>query len=250
MRASAARRDRLARDDIVTFRFERPHQGEQTTVYEEERFMAEELQGLLERIHSEGVQKAETEKDALIAKAKEEAQGIVAKATEEAETLRRRAEDDAAKSREKAEATIRQAARDIIISLETELNQRLASCVKGLVAEAMTPELMSDIVKRMLKAYAADKSDEPKLELILPAKDLDAMSQALKQNLAMDVKSQPEFFRGLDFAAGVKVGFKGDDVFFDFSDSAVTELIMSYVGPRLAATIKGAAAKGENSETK
>ena len=48
--------------------------------------MAEDIQGLLEKIHTDGIQKAETEKAAIIASAREEAARIIAAAKAEAET--------------------------------------------------------------------------------------------------------------------------------------------------------------------
>ena len=51
--------------------------------------MAEDVQGLLEKIHSDGIAKAEQEKEAILNAARQEAAKIVAAAKEEAETLMR-----------------------------------------------------------------------------------------------------------------------------------------------------------------
>lgn len=48
--------------------------------------MAEDLQGLLNKIHTDGIQKAEEEKAAIIADAKKEAAKIIADAKAQAET--------------------------------------------------------------------------------------------------------------------------------------------------------------------
>jgi hypothetical protein len=39
--------------------------------------------------------------------------------------------------------------------------------------------------------------------------------------------------------SGFEVGFKGGEVYFDFTEDAVTELVADYIGPRLAAILKG-----------
>ena len=44
---------------------------------------------------------------------------------------------------------------------------------------------------------------------------------------------------GRGFSAGLKIGFQGGDVFFDFSDDALAEIICEFVGPKLAAVLKG-----------
>ena len=40
-------------------------------------------------------------------------------------------------------------------------------------------------------------------------------------------------------SAGLQIGFKGTDVFLDFSDEALADVICAYVGPKLAAALKG-----------
>ena len=43
---------------------------------------------------------------------------------------------------------------------------------------------------------------------------------------------------GRGFAAGFKIGFNDSEVFLDFSDEALAEVICEFVGPKLAAVIK------------
>ena len=69
--------------------------------------MSEELQGLLNKIQAEGLEKAENERARLVAEAKAQA-----------DKIRKDAETDAAASRKKAEDALKQAARDVVISLK------------------------------------------------------------------------------------------------------------------------------------
>ena len=78
--------------------------------------MAEELQSLLEKIQSDGIARAEAERDAVVAKAGKEAQEIVARAKQEAEAILAAAAAEAQSIQKRAESTIRQAARDIATS--------------------------------------------------------------------------------------------------------------------------------------
>jgi V/A-type H+/Na+-transporting ATPase subunit E len=199
--------------------------------------MAEELQGLLDRIHKEGIQKAETEKKELITHAKKEADAILKKANQDAKDIVKKAEEKAIKEEIKAKASIQQAARDIIITLKTELIERIHLCVKNLVAEAMTPKLMSDIISKMADSFAKSSGKKAELSLIFSPKDLDKMAQHFKINLADNLKKQPEILQGHDFGAGLQIGFKGSDVFLDFSDDALTDIISGYVGSRLASIL-------------
>jgi len=199
--------------------------------------MPEELQGLLNRIHKEGIQKVETEKKELISKAKKEAASILKEAEKKAQEIVKKAQEKAKKEEEKARASIQQSSRDIIITLKTELLDRLNRCIKDLVSDAMTPELMSDIIAKMSDSFAKSSGKDAELSLIFSVKDLDKMTQHFKVNLADNLKNQPEIFSNHDFGAGLQIGFKGSDVFLDFSDDSLTDIISSYVGSRLASIL-------------
>ena len=202
--------------------------------------MPEELQNLLEKIQEEGVKKADSAKDQIISDAKAEADKIVADAKKRAEDIVKKSEEDAARNEERAANTIRQASRDIVIALNSELQERLKNVVKACVGEAMTPEMMGKLILEMQKIYTDKYSDsEPGIDLLLNQKDLESMEKYIKASLLKDLKADPEISIGHDFTAGLKIGFKGDDLFFDFSDDALAEMICTYVGPRLAAIIKG-----------
>ena len=201
--------------------------------------MPEELQGLLDRIHKDGIQKMEVKKKELIKQAQKEADAILKNANAEAEHIIKKSKETAKRDEERAKATIQQTARDVIIALKAELLDRMNICIKNLVSDAMTPDLMSNIILKMADSYSKTSGKNDSLSLIFSPKDLDKMTKHFNVNLAKNLKDQPEIFEGLDFGAGLKIGFKGSDVFLDFSDNALTEIITGYVGPRLASMLEG-----------
>lgn len=198
--------------------------------------MAEDLQGLLDRIRNDGLQKAESEREKIIASAKKEAAEIIDKAKAEAESITRQAETSAAQEKERAETTIRQAARDILIALKADILERLRRIVKNAAGEAMTPQLMAQVVEKIADSSKAGDAD---LALILASKDQTALESGLLAALRADLAKNPDISLGNDFSAGIKVGFRGNDVFLDFSDEALADVICEFVGPKLSAVLKG-----------
>ncbi len=196
--------------------------------------MAMELQGLLDRIKEEGVEKANEEANAIIANAKEDAANIIATAKEDAEKTAKSAEEEANKSEKRAKATIQQAARDVILSLRNELEDRLKKVVADSINDAMTPEKMGEILLEMTK-HNTKNAD---IEVILAKKDMESMEKLFKGSLVKDLKTNPELTLGFDFKSGLKIGFKGNDTFFDFSDDALSDMICSFIGPKLTAILK------------
>ena len=199
--------------------------------------MSEDVQGLLEKIHHDGIAKAEQEKDAIIAAAKKEAAQIVSDAKAEAEAFKRNAENEIAADREKANAAIRQAARDTVIALKADLLAKLNAVVHSCIGEAMTPEVMKEIILKMASSYGKDNADS--LEVLLSKQDQDRAEAFLKSQLAAELKADPTIKLTTDFNSGLQISFRDDEVYFDFSDEALAEVICKFVGPKLAAVIKG-----------
>ncbi len=201
--------------------------------------MAEDLQGLLEKIQTQGLDKANAQRDEIVNKAKQEAEAIVAKAKQEADSIVKNAEAEGKNLTARAESAVGQAARDIILKLESELRSRVNNLVQENTAAAMTPELMSDIVKTMVDSYVQQSGKSVNdLTLLLPPKMIDTMSDALKSSLRDQLIAQPKLFADIEIAGGVEIAINGDEVFLDFSDEAITEIVAQYIGPRLGAVVK------------
>ena len=198
--------------------------------------MSKELQGLLNKIQAEGLEKAENERARLVAEAKAQADAIVAEAKAQADKIRKDAEADAEASRKKADAAVRQAARDVIISLKDDLQEKLRAVVREAAAQAMTPEAMAGLIAKIAEQFAQNAASGA--EVILSVREREEAAQKLIGCLPDVLKKNTSVRLGRGFAAGFKVGFKDSEVFFDFSDEALTDIICEFVGPKLAAVIK------------
>ena len=201
--------------------------------------MAEDLQGLLNKIHTDGIQKAEEEKAAILADAKKEAAKIIAEAKTQAESDMEKAKAFAAAEQDKAVKAIQQAARDAVIALKADLLTRLNAVARDCAGRAMTPELMGQIILEMAKAYGKNPSAEVSIELLLPQKEQAEAEALLKSALLADLKAKPKINLTSEFGAGLQISFANDEVFFDFSDEALADILCKFVGPKLAAVIKG-----------
>ena len=202
--------------------------------------MAEELQSLLDKIQREGFSKAEEEGGKIVSDANAQAEKIVADAKKRAEEIVKKAKADADSFKERGEETLRLASRDIVINLKTELLSRLRNLVRSCSADAMTPQVMGEIILEMAKKYMSGKGDgdEAVIKLMFPENELEKMETLLKGGLLKDLKANPQIRLGSDFGAGFKIGFGNDDVFFDFIDEVVADILCSYAGPKIAELIQ------------
>lgn len=204
--------------------------------------MAEDLQGLLDKIQQDGLKKAETERAEIIAAAKEEAKAIVEKAKAEAAEAERAAKLNVEQEIRRGTSAVQQAARDVIRKLSVELEDRLNRILKDGVDAAMTPEMMADIIKTMVASFVAnpDATGDDEMKVLVPPAKLDAFEKALKGSLRNSFKGEPQLFADNEIGGGLKVSFNGENLLYDFSDSAISEIICSYIGPRLAAAVQSA----------
>jgi len=202
--------------------------------------MPDELQSLLDRIHNEGIKKTEEEKNTIISQAKHEAAEIIKNAKQEAFDIVKASRAEASKNESKAKETIRQAARDITILLEKELMNRLTHCIKMATGKALDVDLITEIIKKMVEFYKKQHSDaDLSLELILSQQENEYLIKSALTSLSEDLKSNPVIFKDTNISSGFRLGFTGNDLFFDFTDDTITELICNYVGAKLASILKG-----------
>jgi V/A-type H+-transporting ATPase subunit E len=195
--------------------------------------MTQELQSLLDRIQNDAFDKINEEKEKILSRARKDASRILVEAKDEAEKILKNATGEAKLISNKAEDAIKQAARDLIIGLQGDLESKIRKIVKENIGETMTPEFMGKIILEIAK----NKKTAENINIIVNKKDLDGLECMLKNSLAAELKLNPEITIAGDFSAGLKIGFKGEEVYLDFSDNALTDMICGYVGRRIAAII-------------
>ncbi|MBO5923799.1 MAG: hypothetical protein J6Q81_04720 [Lentisphaeria bacterium] len=198
--------------------------------------MAEELQSLLEKIHRNGIEKAAAERDAMLEAARKEAEAIVSAAREEADKLRSTAENEAESLKKRAENAIRQAARDILLDLKGELKKRLEAIVRTRLDDALSADFMANLVADIAKA-AMNAPAAGSLEVMVAPAKCEELTRKLAAAVGADMVSRISVFPNSAAGRGLKISVNGDQVFFDFSDAALTEMVCEYAGSKVSAVI-------------
>ena len=201
--------------------------------------MAEELQSLLEKIQREGIEKAAAERDEIVKNANAEAAAILAAAKAEADKMRADAANDAEALKKRAESAIRQAARDILLELKSELQRRVAAITRSRMDEALSSEFIAGLVREIASAVLSDasKAASGKLEVMVGPAKCDEVARLLTASVGADLVDKMVIFPNAAAGRGLKVSVEGNEVFFDFSDAALSEMICDYVGARISAVL-------------
>ncbi len=204
--------------------------------------MSDDLQSLLDRINREGLERAEAEKKQILDTARAEAARIVEDARTEAERLIEQARRDAENLKERGSEALRQAARDTLLSLRSQLQKRLTNVVRGCVGEAMTAELMADLIREMTAAYAGQGFKVDRLSVLLPAERLETLRGGLLARLEEDLRNRTDLQPQAERHEGFQLIFNGQDVVYDFTDEALAEVLCAYLNAALAELVVAEAA--------
>jgi len=194
--------------------------------------MAEELQDLLNKINENGVRKAQTQRESILAEARAEAEKIVNDAKDEAARLTSGAKAEADALRSRAESSIQQAARDLLLKLESEFRARIGAAVAGAAEGAMTPEFMAELIRELAAKFA--ESPEAEVTILCALKDRSALDAALRSALTDSLKNAPKVLADPELGGGFEVSFQAGELYFDFSAEAVNQMVAAYAGPVIA----------------
>ena len=205
--------------------------------------MAEELQSLIERIQKDGVDKAEAEAKARIKAAEEKAAAIVSKAEEEAEAKRKQAEQDAESFRDRGEQALRQAARDLLLSVGQALDAMLTESVKTDVAESLAGQGLGPTLIQAVEGYFRSASGKADVEALLPEDRKKEAEAFLSKKFADRLGKGLSVRSDSSVVSGFRLSVKDSKVQHDFTGEALAEALASLLRPRLAAIVKEAAGK-------
>jgi V/A-type H+/Na+-transporting ATPase subunit E len=203
--------------------------------------MADELQALLDRISEEGLRKAEAERAAILESAQAEARRVVSEATAAAARLVDEGRRAAALLREKGEQSLRQAARDVLLSLRGELEKRVTEVSKTLAGNALTPEAMAAIVADLARHFFESGGREQRLEVLLNPGQVQALREGLGQALAADLRARVDLSPVPSVQAGFRLRASGSDLVYDFSDDALAAALSAFLSPKIVAVMSGEA---------
>jgi len=201
--------------------------------------MADELQALLDRIHDEGVKKADDERDRILADAREEAARIVEDAKTQASQTTTQAQQEAAMLLEKGKESLRQAGRDTLLSLREQLQERMSAVAAACAGEGLTADAMGEIIVALAKSFLDSGGDAARVEVLLSDKQKGDLQNALLAKLGDSLRAQPELKPMPNIDGGFVLRVAGSDIVYDFSDEALAETLCAFLNPKLAELIAG-----------
>jgi V/A-type H+-transporting ATPase subunit E len=195
-----------------------------------------QIQELLQKIQSEGVDAARAEADKILADARISASALI-------EAAKRKAEETESESRSRIESAEKasrlalvQASRDTILGLREKVQAFMNAAVLSTVKEAFGAQYLATLLPSILGSLIKDGSTD--LTVLLAPKVLAQLDSSLASRLSSELGAGITFkpFAGID--AGFRVTASGSSAHYDFSAETVAQILASRVNSRLAECVQ------------
>ena len=177
-----------------------------------------QIQDLVSSIRKEGLEAANAEAESIIAEAKKKAESIVSGAKAEAQQYKEAAEKEIAILKESAEVGAEQAKRDAVLAFKTEIQGEFEKILGSGIRKELSGEGLGKLIRAAVTGenvadYAAEVSE---------------VSEALKSELAEEIKNGLEIRPTKGVQQGFRLAAKDGSGFFDCSDDGIMEMLMPY----------------------
>ncbi len=194
---------------------------------------------LIEQIKKDGVQAAEAQAASVLAAAEAKAEKIIADAHAQAEKMIEAAKAENQKTVKAGEDALRQAGRNLLISFRESVARELRAVVGDTVNAVYASEDLEKMIVSAVENWAG-KPEADDLCVILNSSDLSKLEEtllaALKNRLGGGVTLKANDY----FDGGFRIAVQDGSVYYDYSASAVTEMLSAYLSPKVAALLKEA----------
>lgn len=208
--------------------------------------MAEDIKGLIEKIHTEGVKAAEDKARAIEDQARRRGQEIIARAERQAQKLIAQAHEEIARLQQSSQEALKQAARDMLLALRKEINLLLDRLVTAQLRQALKPAELIKIIRALVKdATGKEKAD---IVVSLSKPDLQKLRQGFLGQLKDEIKKGVAFKPSEEIQAGFVISYDRGRSHFDFSDKGLSEYLTAYLRPKLAEVLKAQASVDKKSK--
>jgi len=189
------------------------------------------LESLIDKIRKDGVAKAKSEAQEIINNAKSKAQEIIDKAKDESERIIAKAGGESKKLEKNAQAAIRQAARDTVLMVKEELVKIFDRVIKNEVRKSLNPEFTAQLITKMVDKWSLAKEEQ--LEVLAAKEDVEKIKNTLLAKIKEEAKGKLVINVASSINKGFRIGIKGEEVYYDFSEEAIVEVFKELINPQI-----------------
>ncbi len=200
--------------------------------------MAQQIQELIDKIKSEGIQAASEKAQEIAVQAKLKAQEILDQAQKEAAQLILKTKDDCKKFEESTRIALKQSSRDTLLELRKEILQTLHAVISANIKTSLTPQALGSMIETTIKNFLQQKSSSIDIRIFLSPSDLENLKNGFIAKLQEELRKPITLQAREDVNAGFTISFDAGKSSFDFTDSSLAEYLSGYLNPEVASLLK------------
>ncbi len=187
------------------------------------------LDKLIEKIKSEGIEQAEQKKGQILQNAKKDAGKIIEDAKKEADKIISKANDEMEKLHISGKSALKQAERDAVLVTKEKLTKILDAVFKQQISEELNPKVLIKLIEKMVE----NSSDDAKMKVLVSPQEIEELEKLLvsKTNKSLADTVEIKVDRGV--SNGFRIGKKGEDVYYDFTDESISEFLREFLNPSI-----------------
>lgn len=194
--------------------------------------MEMELKGIIEKIKEEGVTEAEKKASQIVSEAEEKAKKTIQDAETQKQAIIGKAQDEVKKLKASSEEAMRQASRNVLLGLRESIIALFDKVIKQEVAENLSPSVIKEMITRLVEKF--NESGETDIEILLSKDEKKEIEEVLLKALKGEMEKGVTLKASAGLEHGFRIGVKGTNAYYDFTDEAIEEAFKIYLNKRLA----------------
>jgi len=197
--------------------------------------MEVKLENLIEKLRQEGVEEAQRASEEILADAKKKADAVIREAEKKANAIVADAEKKAESFKKNSERVVEQAVRDSVLLFKNKLSDLFDSVFKEAVSSVMDEKFLKDMILKLVDQWSKGRD----LEISLNKNDIKKLEDVLFAGTGKKLKDGITLVPDQDIEAGFRISVKGDDLYYDFSDESVGEILKKFLSPKIQEILEG-----------
>ncbi len=196
------------------------------------------IDSLLDRIQTEGIQKAESKAREIIQAAHLEADLIITKAHQKAKNIETETKQKIEHQEKNLNKRLTQIGRDVVLNVKGEIITLFERLLLYECRSYLKGKTLQTIIIQIITNWQATH-DSLNLDIFINEQDRHNLRDKLLIKLQHQAKDGIKIQGHPDISAGFRIGQRDNHLYYDFTDQAIAETLAQYLRPEIAALLSG-----------
>lgn len=200
--------------------------------------MSQQVQELIDKIKSEGIQTAKQEANKITKQAQDQASKINEDAKAATDQLLVNTKEDIKKMQESTNMALQQSCRDMLLALRGQIENMLKKIISLEVKDSLTADQLANIITEVIKNSSEADQSTSDIRVVLNAKDLKKLEESFVAKLQKQVKGTIQLESSDDIDKGFTISYDAGKSSFDFTDESLAQYLSQYLNAQVSNILK------------